>query len=102
MATTAHDTGALTDEENDMEERAINKLCALISSNKVIPVIGFDLYNYDFEGKGKLVNIQSELARRFNPDLAANLLTKSPDIPDFDLFNAIYHKCDDGDKDSFG
>jgi len=82
---------------------ALSDLCDLIESNKVIPIIGFGLFDSAFAGtrENKDVDSFTILAEAYNKDLCEELRKNLPISNGFDLMNGLAYSLPEEKKATF-
>lgn len=92
------DSNNLFDEKEKFEKN-LNSLCVAIESNSVIPIVGFDLYQYSLEeDHTDLLNILHKTYSRAFDEVWDNNKNKSI----FNIMNGIFHRLPSDEKDDFG
>lgn len=81
-------------------EIELDELCDFIEMNKVIPIIGFDLFNSVFENQAE--DLLSFLVEAYNKDLCDNVRKNMTVKSGFDLVNGVYHQLSSRQKITFG
>ena len=82
---------------------ALSDLCDLIESNKVIPIIGFGLFDSAFADKRENKNVDSFtiLAEAYNKELCDELRKNLPISSGFDLINGLAYCLPEEKKATF-
>ncbi|MBO9203510.1 MULTISPECIES: toll/interleukin-1 receptor domain-containing protein [Niastella] len=85
--------------EKEKEREAFSDLCNLIQTNQVVPIIGFDLFNYSVDSEYNdllLLVIES-----YNKPLCDEVRQTRTINNTYDLINGVYHKLDEKKRRSF-